>query len=120
MEAFEFVSEEAKHAAAQVWCHPKTRHIVMDVELCKEFARVLDLWIETARQHVKNEEFYRGLLDQHVKNEEFYRGLLDQCAEHIGEEAYTADDGTVYESPVRLKVPELVEQLVAERRSLRF
>ena len=98
MEAFESVSEEAKAAAAQVWCSPKTSHIVMDVELCKEFARVLDLWLEIAHQYARNEEFYRG--------------LIDQCAEYIGEEAYTADDGTIHESPVRLKVPELVKQLV--------
>jgi len=81
-----------------VWCSPKTSHIVMDTDLCKEFARTLDFWIETARQHAKNAEFYRG--------------LIDQCAEYIGEEAYTAAGGRVHDSPIRLKVPELVKQLV--------
>ena len=43
---------------------------------------------------------------------EFYRGLLDECAKHLGPEAYTADDGGVHDSPVRLKIPELVARLV--------
>lgn len=49
---------------------------------------------------------------QMARNADFYRGLLDQCAEHLGREAYTADDGTVMGTPVRLKIPELVAELV--------
>ena len=58
-------------------------------------------WIETASRHARNEEFYRG--------------LLDLCAEAIGIEAYTADDDSITDSPVRLKIPGLVKKLTALR-----
>lgn len=53
---------------------------------------------------------------QMARNADFYRGLLDQCAEHLGLAAYTADDGTVMGTPVRLKIPELVAELVAAKQ----
>ena len=37
--------------------------------------------------------------------------MLDQCAGSLGVEAFTADDGSIYDSPVRLKIPELVAAL---------
>jgi hypothetical protein len=54
-----------------------------------------DAWIESAAH------FSRG--------EEYYRGLLDQIAGTLGPEAYTADDGSIHDSPVRAKLPELIE-----------
>jgi len=45
------------------------------------------------------------------RNEEFYRGILDKIAREIGVEAFIADDGTVNESPIRLKLPELVKKI---------
>jgi len=51
---------------------------------------------------------------QHLKNEEYYRGLLDQIAATIGEPAYVADDGTRMEEPVRAKLPELVAEMKAK------
>lgn len=54
-----------------------------------------DTWVESAAMFHKNEMFYVG--------------LLDQIAAHLGPEAYTADDGTVYpDEPVRIKLPDLV------------
>lgn len=41
----------------------------------------------------------------------YYRGLLDRCSRAIGKEAFTADDGSVSDTPVRAKVAELVEQM---------
>jgi hypothetical protein len=50
----------------------------------------------------------------------FYRGLVDRCAVALGQEAFTADDGVTGDSPIRLKVPELVENLVEGRSHLRM
>jgi hypothetical protein len=44
----------------------------------------------------------------HHRNEEYYRGLLDQIGAALGTEAYTSDDGSMQDSVLRSKVPELV------------
>lgn len=61
-------------------------------------------WAETAAQHSRNEDYYSG--------------LVDQVASHIGPQAYVCDDGSISESPVRAKVPEMVAALVASRDDL--
>ena len=86
--------DEARQMAAQCWCAPETSAIEMDVRLAEVVARSIAAWMTTAAQAQRNCDFYRG--------------LLDECAKHIGAPAYTADDGTVMDSPVRLKIPELV------------
>lgn len=43
------------------------------------------------------------------RNEDYYCDLLDQIAAHLGIDAFTADDGSVYDSPVRAKLPDLVK-----------
>ena len=91
-------SELAIEMAAQAWCRPETSSTTMDPVLAKAFAQVLDNWIEIAAQNQRNCDFYRG--------------LLDECAEAIGPMAYTADDGSVYDEPVRLKIPEIVKHLI--------
>jgi hypothetical protein len=45
---------------------------------------------------------------------EYYTGLLDACGVSIGAAAYTSDDGSVQDSVLRAKVPELVARLVIE------
>ena len=60
---------------------------------------------------------WRRIAEQHCRNEWFYSTLLDDCAESLGYEAYVADDGTVMEDPIRLKIPLLVANLTAERRA---
>jgi hypothetical protein len=57
---------------------------------------------------------------QQARDAEFYRDLIDRCARALGQEAFTADDGSVNDSPIRLKVPELVENLVEGRSHLRM
>jgi len=49
----------------------------------------------------------KGLLEdsaRHARNEEFYRNIVAECAELLGPEAYTCDDGSISESPLALKV----------------
>ncbi len=74
---------------------------VFDSTRCSETVKRLEQlainWVETARSYAKNEEFYRD--------------LLDQCAEHIGDDAFINDAGERTESPVRLKIPDLVKGL---------
>lgn len=63
-----------------------------------------DHWKETAKQHARNEEFYRD--------------LLDKVAAHLGPDVFVSDDGSVQDSPVRLKIPALVERLAGEVKYL--
>lgn len=60
-------------------------------------------WTETAAEYARNAEFYRD--------------LLDRCAAHLGPEVYVSDDGSVQDSPLRLKMPELIERLTKEREA---
>jgi hypothetical protein len=56
----------------------------------------------------RESEVWRECAAQMSRNADFYRGLLDECAKHLGEAVYIADDGTMMDEPLRLKVPELV------------
>jgi len=98
-------SEIAIATAAQCWCDPRTETREMDVELATVFAERVDAWIETARQHANNEEYYRG--------------LLDRIGERVGPSAYVSDDGSVQDSVLRAKVPELVSALLDELEAAR-
>jgi hypothetical protein len=68
------------------------------VEICSEGCRCG--WYDTAAQHARNEDYYRG--------------LVDECAKHLGPEVFIADDGTVGDSVLRAKVPELVAALAVK------
>lgn len=48
-----------------------------------------------------------------LRNEDYYRGLLDACAPYLGPAVYTQDDGGIVDEPLRAKVPELVAALAA-------
>lgn len=54
---------------------------------------------------------WKDIAEQAQRNCDFYMGLLDECAKHLGIEAYTADDGVIHDTPIRLKIPELVAAL---------
>lgn len=66
-------------------------------------------WMETARHYAKGSEYYQS--------------LLDQIGQMFGSAAYTSDDGSVQDSILRAKVPELVaariSALEAENEKLR-
>ena len=93
-----YLREMANEIAAQCWATEKNKHKDMDPDLAEEFANRLTAWLET--------------LAQAERNKDFYQGLLDQCAEHLGPEAYTDDDGTLHDSPMRIKLPSMVRELV--------
>lgn len=64
-------------------------------ERSKRAEQERDNWIETAKQESRNVEWYRTLIDS--------IGMM------FGEAAKTCDDGTVSDSILRSKVPELVK-----------
>jgi len=64
-----------------------------------------DNWKETAAQFARNQDYYTS--------------LLDRISETFGKDAYISDDGSVQDSPLRAKMPELVCTLKAERDRLR-
>lgn len=88
---------EARGIAAQCWCTPETQDREMDAALAEEFAKQLAFWMEMAARFARNEDFYRG--------------LLDSCAYHLGPDVYVSDDGSVQDSPLRLKIPEMVGEM---------
>lgn len=93
--------EEARVLAAQCWCDEETSGIETDVRLAEAVARRIAAWM--------------GYAAQAQRNADFYRGLLDECAKHLGPRAFTADDGTVMEDPIRLRVPELVAEMMQRK-----
>ena len=88
----------ATEAIAQGWCEPETAGHEMDVVLAmaiaKPVSRLLRNWYDTAAQHCRNEEYYRGLVQE--------IGLL------FGEDAFISDDGSIQQDVLCAKVPELV------------
>lgn len=87
----------ALETIAQAWCTTENSHKVMDSDLAEAGAKLFAGWIGIARQHLRNEEYYRG--------------LLDECGQAIGEAAFTQDDGGKSDSVLRAKIPELVRAL---------
>lgn len=63
----------------------------------EEITNLLANWIETAAQHLDNEQFYHN--------------IVTQIGEMFGQEAKTSDDGSIQEDVLALKVPELVKEL---------
>lgn len=92
--------EEARLIAAQCWTDDETSNKTMDPVLAEAVAKRIARWMRTA--------------DEYATNTEFYRDLVHKCAHRLGplkKLAFTADDGSETDSPLSLKVPELVEQL---------
>jgi len=84
----------ARQLAAQAWCAETTRHKEMDADLAEQFALILSRWIETARSYASGQEFYHG--------------LLTQCGELLGPETKVSDDGSIQDTPLALKIPEVL------------
>lgn len=51
-----------------------------------------------------------------ANNTVYYRGLIEEAAKLLGVEMYTADDGTIYDSPLALKLPEVIKKLLERRK----
>jgi hypothetical protein len=69
----------------------------------------------TLRALLAERDGWQDTAARHLRNEEWLRGLLVEIGDRFGAAARTADDGSVYDSVLLLRVPELVAALVAER-----
>lgn len=105
MQISDHIEVAAKYAVAQGWCEPETSGREMDATLAeaisKPVARLAQAWHDTAAQHCRNEEYYRG--------------LVIKIGEMLGPEAYISDDGSVQQDVLCAKVPDLVANLIAAR-----
>lgn len=94
--------DEARMIAAQCWCDDETKDRVMDPVLAEAFAKRIATWMHTAATFADGASFYRN--------------LLNSCALNLGplqHKAFIADDGSLAEDPLRLKIPALVAELAA-------
>jgi hypothetical protein len=89
--------DEALQIAAQCWCDAETSDRVMDPVLAEAVAKRIAAWMRTAAQADRNTDFYRD--------------LIVQIGKTFGDAAKTADDGTIMDDVLALRVPELVEAL---------
>lgn len=71
------------------------------------------------RERDEAREGWKEPAAQFARNADFYRGLVTQIGEMFGEAARTSDDGSVQDSVLALKVPELVRQALRERNEAR-
>lgn len=90
----------------------------------KEIARLsqeIDRLTQEKRSHDEAGEgcAWYDFAKQLSNDVEFWRGLVLRCGEVFGVEARTADDGSVADSVLALKVPELVERQSQEIATLR-
>ena len=90
--------EEARGLAESCWKDSETQHIEMNPVLVEAVAKRIAVWMETASGFSNDRDFYRD--------------LVRECGLALGKEAFTADDGSVTEHPLVLKVPGLVRSLV--------
>jgi len=77
---------------------------IVKKEVQKEEIEVFDMWKDMARQLAKSRDYYTS--------------LLDEIAECFGNDSYISDDGSVQDSPLRAKMPELVLKLKEEKDKL--
>ena len=78
---------------------------------CKE--EKMSIQFDSVMEMTDDRDFWKGVAAQHLKNEEYYRGLLDQIGEAIGDDALIADDGSRPGGVIRAKLPDLVRKIVS-------
>lgn len=65
------------------------------------------------------EKNWRDTAAQYLRNQQFYSGLIDQASEALGAGMFTRDDGSLTKEPLRIKLPEVVAEVVNERDKFR-
>jgi len=75
---------------------------------CGDCYRALLKERDDLRRQVMN---WRDIANQYCRNQTYYAGLIDRIGRLFGAAAHTADDGSLQDSILRAKVPELVEFL---------
>jgi len=90
-------------------------YIIIDEKRYKCVNPICDLleMVSRERDDLKQEtENWKESAAMFSRNEDYYRGLLDDVAKHLGKDVFISDDGTVQDTPLRAKIPELVSRLV--------
>ena len=98
--AIEDWMEEARQSAAQCWCDKETSGTSMDHVLAEAVAKRIAAWMDTSAQESRNTNFYRT--------------LIRLTGDVIGPKSRVADDGSIQDDVIALKVPSLVEKLKEE------
>jgi hypothetical protein len=62
--------------------------------------------------------FWEDISGQWKRNADYYRDLLDRVAVYLGDDVFTCDDGSISDSPLRAKIPELVSALASRASDL--
>ena len=83
----------------------------VDAKCISDFKECIRSWIGAASLYKKEKSVWEETARQYAGNTEFYRDLLDQVAYIIGKEAFIDDAGGVHDSPIRLKIPQLVAEM---------
>jgi hypothetical protein len=83
-------------------------------------------YVEQITRLEAEKEGWKETAKQHCKNEDYYRGLVQEIGKHFGAYAYTSDDGSIQQDILCAKVPDLVArdntrlwELEAERDRLK-
>ncbi len=65
---------------------------------------------ETLEAAIRERNAWCETAAQHCRNEDYYRGLVQRIGAMFGEDAYRADDGSVMQDVLCAKVPEIVAE----------
>lgn len=92
--------------ASQIWGLPQHANKTFDPDLCESVMKEIereqrhtDAWMNTAAQHLRNECYYRG--------------IIQDIGELFGEDAFISDDGSRQQDVLCAKVLDLVRGVVA-------
>ncbi len=78
-----------------------------------------DRWKEQADLLGRECENWKATAAQHLRNEQYYRGLIEEIGRMIGPDAFTDDTGSMHESVLCAKVPECVKSLLDHIEDIR-
>jgi len=87
-----------------VICDVQDYQIILSRDELKELkSRVRELEAE--------KEGWKKTAAQHLRNEDYYRGLVHEVGKHFGADAYISDDGSIQQDILCAKVPDLVARM---------
>lgn len=76
-------------------------------------ANWIDRFLATIAAREQERDNYLESAKLYLKNSDYYSGLLDEIAKNFGDAAFISDDSSVQDSPLRAKMPELVQRQAA-------
>lgn len=72
-----------------------------------------DIFTLEGKEDTEN-NVWMDIAAEYARSRDYYTGLLDEISKNFGIESYTSDDGSIQDSPLRAKMPELVKKLKFE------